>query len=150
MTMQYIRTNSENKDFQTMILQLDQYLAGVNGDANDFFVQYNTIDLIHHTIVVYENGVAVGCGAIKAFDENSMEIKRMFVSTAHRRKGIAKEILNELTSWSKELHYKKCILETSKSMTDAVQLYTNYGFAIIPNYGPYKNEESSICFEKII
>lgn len=145
-----IRTNSEHQDFQKLVHQLDQYLAGVNGDANEFFVQHNKIDLINHVVIIYENEIAVGCGAIKSFDENSMEIKRMFVPTAHRRKGIARKILDELTSWSKELGYKTCVLETSKTMTDAVLLYSNYGFTIIPNYSQYQEIESSVCFEKSI
>ena len=148
--LQTIRTNSNNSEFIKLVSELDLYLSGINGDSNDFFTQHNKIDLINHVIIIYENEIAVGCGAIKHFNENSMEIKRMFVSTSHRRKGIARKILNELTSWAKELGYKTCVLETSDTMTSAVKLYTNSGFFIIPNYGPYQEIKSSICFEKSI
>ena len=146
--LQTIRTNSNNSEFIQLVNELDFYLASVNGDTNDFFVQHNKIDLINHVVIIYDNEIAVGCGAIKSFDENSMEIKRMFVPTTHRRKGIARKILDELTAWSKELGYKTCVLETSKTMTDAVELYSNYGFSIIPNYGQYQEIKSSVCFEK--
>lgn len=32
-----IRTNSENKNFQNLVLELDKDLAKKNGDTNDFF-----------------------------------------------------------------------------------------------------------------
>ncbi|MBK7232032.1 MAG: GNAT family N-acetyltransferase [Saprospiraceae bacterium] len=144
------RTNSTDLDFQILVNQLDQYLAIVNGDKNDFFVQYNKIDLIKYVLVAYEGNDAVGCGAMKEFAENTMEIKRMYVPLEKRGKGIAKSILNELQKWAQEMGYKKCILETGDKMQDAIGLYQKSDFNRIPNYGPYSNNETSICFEKEI
>ena len=72
----------------------------------------------------------------------------MFVPESHRNKGIASEILQALEIWSKELGYKKCILETGKKQPEAIRLYEKNQYVIIPNYGPYENVENSICFEK--
>jgi GNAT superfamily N-acetyltransferase len=142
------RTDSANLDFQQLVVALDQYLAVKNGDANDFFAQYNKIDLIRHVLVAYEANQAVGCGAMKIYEDGVMEIKRMFVPPAQRGKGIATQILAELQAWAKEMGYKKCILETSDSMPEAIGLYKKNGFRIIPNYGQYANVKSSVCFEK--
>lgn len=147
---QAVRANSNNADFQKLVIELDKYLANVNGDENDFFVQFNQLDLIKHVVLIYDHDKAVGCSAMKEYETGVMEIKRMFVPLEHRRKGIAKTMLNELQSWAKELGYKKCILETANSMKDAVDLYSNYGFIQIPNYGQYANVETSVCFEKVI
>ena len=100
-------------------------------------------------VVAYENNVPVGCGAIKAYDEQSMEVKRMFVPSSQRGKGIASAVLRELESWAKELGATRCILETGRDMQDAVNLYQKCGYTIIPNYGQYTDAEDSICFEKI-
>lgn len=57
-------------------------------------------------LVAYEGNDAVGCGAMKEFPENTMEIKRMYVPLEKRGKGIAKSILNELQKWAQEMGYK--------------------------------------------
>jgi|SRR5690606_6177154 len=144
------RTNSENLDFQKLVFELDKDLAIKNGETNDFFAQYNKIDLIKNVVVIYEFDQAVGCGAMKEYEDCIMEIKRMFVPTEKRGNGIAGKILTELQIWAKELGYKKCILETGDKMIEAISLYKKNNFEITPNYGQYANIESSICFEKEI
>lgn len=143
-----IRTDSDNPDFQHLVTELDKYLAIRNGDTNDFFVQFNQIDQIKHVVLVYENEKAVACGAMKAYDPETMEIKRMFVPAAKRGLGLASKVLEELESWAAELNYSKCILETGDDMKEAVGLYKKYGYTVIPNYGQYKDVLDSVCFEK--
>jgi Acetyltransferase (GNAT) family. len=144
------RTNSDNQDFQKLVFELDKDLAIKNGATNNFFSQYNKIDLIQHVVVAYKAGAAAGCGAIKEYESGVMEVKRMFVLPGMRGKGIAGKILAELQVWTKELGYSKCILETGDKMIEAIGLYKKNNFRIIPNYGPYADIESSICFEKDI
>ena len=143
-----IRTNSENKNFQNLVLELDKDLAKKNGDTNDFFAQYNKTDLIKNVVVALNDYLPVGCGAMKEFDNSTMEIKRMYVTIEMRGKGVAVAVLNDLESWAKELGYKKCVLETGDKMLEAIVLYKKSGYKIIKNYGQYENIESSICFEK--
>lgn len=142
------RTSSDNADFRFLVSELDRYLAIRNGEANDFFVQFNQIDQIKHVVLAYENDEVAGCGAMKEYDPGSMEIKRMFVPGEKRGKGIASTVLKELEIWAKELGYGKCILETGNDMKEAVGLYKKSNYQIIPNYGQYENVAGSVCFEK--
>ncbi|MCL1669440.1 GNAT family N-acetyltransferase [Elizabethkingia ursingii] len=144
------RTDSENKDFQDLIDKLDTDLAERNGEKNDFFVQFNKTNLIKNVIVAYSDNIPVGCGAIKVYDNNTMEVKRMFVLKEQRGKNIAGTILNNLEQWAKEMSYNKCILETGDKMPEAIGLYRKSGYKQIPNYGQYENVESSLCFEKTL
>lgn len=151
MMYQIIRTNSDNVNFQKLVLELDKDLALRNGNSNDFFAQYNKIDLINNVVVAYEEAdKAVGCGAMKMYQDGVMEIKRMFVPKEYRGQGIAGKILNELQIWAKELGFERCILETGDKMVEAIGLYQKSGFITIPNYGQYANVNSSICFEKAL
>lgn len=59
-----IRTNSENKDFQNLVRELDADLKIRDGEDHAFYAQFNKIDKIKYSIVAYENGISVGCGAI--------------------------------------------------------------------------------------
>ena len=144
------RTNSDSIDFHHLVSELNNDLAIKNGELNGFFAQYNKIDSLKHVIVVYEKDKAVGCGAMKEYEPQIMEIKRMFVPIDKRGNGIAGKILHELKNWAKELEYKKFVLETGDKMIEAISLYKKHNFKIIPNYGQYANVESSICFEKDI
>jgi putative acetyltransferase len=145
-----IRTNSENPDFQKLVAQLDAELKIRNGESDVFYSQYNKTDSIKYAVVVYENEEAVGCGAIKKFSDDAMEVKRMFVPEAKRGKGIAIKVLGELEKWTLDLGFNKCILETGLTNPEAISLYKKSGYKIIPNYGQYENVKNSVCFQKEI
>lgn len=142
------RTNSDDRNFQKLVRELDNDLKIRDGDEHSFYAQFNKIDLLKHVIVAYEQGQAVGCGAIKEYSKDTMEVKRMYVPLNKRGQGIATIILNELETWCRELNYKKCILETGKKQPEAIELYKKNNYKIIPNFGQYKNVENSVCFEK--
>lgn len=142
------RTNSENIDFINLIQELDKVLHEINGDEQEFFTQFNKIDMIKHVVTAYENDIPIGCGAIKEYSSDTMEVKRMFVDKKSQGKGTASKILKELELWTKELGYKKCILETGIKQTRAIALYKRNSFEIIENYGQYKHIKDSVCFQK--
>lgn len=146
--MKIVRTNSENQDFINLVQKLDAYLKITDGDEHEFYNQLNNIDVLKYVVLVYLDGIPVGCGAIKKMDKSAAEVKRMFVSSDKRGKGIAKNILAELETWAKELNYKKCVLETGKRQVEAVKFYHKCKYKVIPNYGQYTVMENSICFEK--
>lgn len=58
-----IKTDSSNKDFLELIHLLDENLSEINGDEQEFFTQFNKIDMIKHVVVAYANNAPVGCGA---------------------------------------------------------------------------------------
>ena len=146
----YKRTNSEDKNFQKLVIQLDADLKIRDGDENVFYAQFNKIDKINFVIIAYENEIAVGCGAIKEYAHNTMEVKRMYVVPDKRGQGIASNILKELEKWSEELSCNICLLETGKKQPEAIELYRKNEYQLIPNYGQYVHVENSVCFKKIL
>jgi GNAT superfamily N-acetyltransferase len=142
------RTDSENQDFIELVKFLDADLAEKDGDYHSFYAQFNKIDKIKYVIVAYENEKPMGCGAIREYTPNTMEIKRMYTSPGSRGKGIATKVLTELEIWATELCCEKCILETGKKQPEAMALYKKTGYRRIPNYGEYAEMENSVCFEK--
>lgn len=148
MRMKIIRTNAQDEDFKKMVVLLDADLAISDGDEHAFYDQYNKLDAIKHALVAYVDDVPIGCGAIKHFDKERMEVKRMYVQPEFRGRGKAVQILKKLEAWAAELAYKKCILETGKKQPAAIRLYKKSGYEIIDNYGQYIGIENSVCFEK--
>ncbi len=148
MSATIIRTDSTDKDFVELVKQLDADLAKRDGDEHAFYHQFNKIDMIKHAVVLYEDGIAVSCGAIKESIPGSMEVKRMYTIPGYREKGLTSVVLSALEKWAAELGYPKCVLETGKKQPEAIALYKKSGYKIIPNYGQYIGIENSVCFEK--
>lgn len=144
------RTSSDNKDFQKLVVLLDEVLKSRDGEDHAFYAQHNTLHKINHVVVCYQEDIAIGCGAFKEFDSNTIEIKRMFVHPDFRGKGIASAVLKELEIWASELNYNNYVLETGKNNPEAISLYQKSGYKIIPNYGQYATVEASVCLKKQI
>ncbi len=144
------RADSSHADFLHLVKLLDEDLAIRDGDEHSFYAAFNKVDSIKHVIIGYQNGQPAACGAFKPFENDAVEIKRMFVKPGYRGNGAAKLILTQLENWALELGYKRCVLETGKKQPEAIQLYTVSGYYIIPNYGQYAQVANSVCMEKIL
>jgi len=142
------RTTSTDPYFRTLVAQLDAELRAMYADLMDTYDQHNVIEQIDTVVIAYMDDAPVGCGCFKRFDEEAVELKRMFVAKDARGKGISKLILTELEAWAHELGFKYTVLETGSKNIDAQHLYRKSGYADIPKYGPYVDLPDSICMRK--
>jgi len=148
--MKLKRTNSDDPDFRGLVIELDKYLAEVDGDQHSYYAQFNGIANIPNVIVAYEHDVPIGCGAFKRYDDSTVEIKRMYVRPDQRGKRIGAQILTELESWAHALGFSESILETGQRQVAAIKLYRNSRYEVIPNYDQYAGVDNSICMRKRI
>lgn len=144
------RTNSDDIDFKNLVVLLDRDLKIRDGEDHTFYNQFNKTDAIKHVIVFYENNSAVGCGAFREKENDTVEIKRMFVHPDYRKRGIASALLSALEIWAAEENYNYTILETGKKQPEAINLYQKQGYSVIPNYPPYENMDNSVCMKKAL
>jgi putative acetyltransferase len=143
------RTSSEDVDFETLIGLLDQDLECRYPETRNFFQPLNKIKLGAKAVVAYENGKPVGCGCFREEAENqTVEIKRMYVLDEKRGRGIAGQVLRELETWAKETGKERAILETGHGQPEAIALYTKNGYVEIERYAPYTDSEESVCMGK--
>ena len=148
--MKIIRTDAKNPDFIRLIYELDAYLKVTDGEDHEFYNQFNGLDNIKNVVIAYKDKQAIGCGAFKKFDNETAEIKRMYVKINHRGYGIAQAILNSLELWALEKDFKKCILETGDRQIEAIKFDFKSGYIRIANYGQYAQMDNSNCFEKLV
>ena len=148
--MNLLRTNQRNPAFQQLVAQLDAELAIRDGDDHAFYHQFNGIARLDHVVLLFENNLAVGCGAFKIRHDKQVEIKRMFVVPAARNKGYAAAILNALERWAAELGFGEAILETGKAQIEALAFYPKQGYTVRPNFPPYTGIVNSVCFKKTL
>ena len=142
------RTNSENPDFKRLTQELDVTLCDLYGTKQEDFEEYNRIVDLETVVVAYLDENPVGCGCFKKFNEDSVEIKRMFVKPEFRGRGIASRILYELEKWGYELKYTYATLETGNKQIAAIEMYQSLGYMIIDNYDQYKDNGISVCMMK--
>ena len=138
----------DNKDLISLINELDQELRDNFEDLQDTYNQFNSLKPLSYIIIYYGNNLPIACGSFKKYSEEIVEIKRMYVTKAHRGKGIAKIILNELEKEAIKQGFKKTRLETGDKLKAAVSLYEKSAYRRIPNYDQYKGMKTSLCFEK--
>ncbi len=85
-------------------------------------------------VIARIDGVAVGCGAIRPLDADTVEVKRVYTRAAYRRLGVGIAIMQELERLSAEFQYRAIKLQTGPLQPEAAQLYTNMGYYRIPIY----------------
>ena len=150
--MDFIRTDGKNKDFIENCRLLDMDLDRRVGKKikRDKYTEFNQLDEINEAIVVYEGSKAIGGGAIRRYDDETVELKRVFIHTEYQGQGIGSKLVSLLIEWSVELGYKRMILETGELLVESCAVYRKLGFKVIPNYGPYVNMPESLCMAKAL
>lgn len=96
MDIELLKTNSKNPNFIELIQLLDKDLGERYGELQKQYDKHNKVDYINNVIVIYKNKIPTACGAFKEYNNNSAEIKRIFVKREFRQQGLAKLIVSKL------------------------------------------------------
>ena len=142
------RTNGSDDNFKMLVKLLDDDLNTRYGTLQKEYDKFNSLDSIKNVIVAYQDSEPVGCGSFKEYDNNTIEIKRMFVKPENRGSGLANKILYALEDWGNELGYTKSILETGIGQPEAIRFYTKCEYKIIESFGQYLGNSNSVCMGK--
>lgn len=74
------------------------------------------------------------------------EVKRMYVTPAARRGGVARQVLAHLEDTAREAGADLMVLETGTEQPAAIALYTDAGYLPVPKFGHYAWSPKSRCF----
>ncbi len=75
-----------------------------------------------------EDGSIIGAYGLYPVDEQTCELRKMYLKKAHRGKGLGKFLLEDALSKARQLGFEKMILETASVLKEAIALYKSYGF----------------------
>lgn len=95
---------------------------------------------------VWEGDELLGCGALKALDAQSGEIKSMRTATAHRGRGVGSKMLEHILQEAKVRGYTQLYLETGAmpEFMPARRLYARYGFENSGPFAAYTHDPNSV------
>ncbi len=74
------------------------------------------------------DGRPVGCIALRRFDTDSCEMKRMYVRPDFRRCGIGRTLAETVIRDARAIGYRRMLLDTAPHMNEAISLYRRLGF----------------------
>jgi SsuE family FMN reductase len=80
-------------------------------------------------VLLTDRGEAVAGGAIRRIDNQTAEIKRVWTSNPHRRRGLGRRVLVELERIAAEQGYRSLSLTTGPRQPEAAGLYLAAGYA---------------------
>ena len=152
MDIEFRWTNGSDEAFHDFYLKTEDFYSSIVGGRKnrEAFIPYNISESISDVLIAEIDGKAIGCGGLKMYSRNAIEIKRLWVDKEYRGKHIATEIMERLENRAEREGCTRLILQTRPQMEGAISLYTKRGYKKIDNYPPYDKLEGAICFEKCI
>ena len=91
-------------------------LAKTYGGVNDLF------------LVAEDGNQVVGTCGVKADGSKTAILRRLFVSSTHRGKGVGKGLLQEALSYCRKKEFREVVIRTSAAMERAIHLCRSAGF----------------------
>lgn len=144
------------KEFEIARILFEEYAASINVDLcfQGFDDELKTIHVQYNLpkgclYLVYYGDKAIGCAAIREFENNTGELKRMYLKPECRGLKLGEKLLELMIRKAKELSYAKLRLDTLPQMKEALQLYKRFGFTEIGSYR-FNPVEGTVYMEKEI
>ena len=99
-------------------------------------------------LVAYDGDGPVACGGLRRVDEQTGEIKRMFVTARARGHGHARALLTELERLAAEAGQRRLRLITTDVLREARELYEACGYAVVST--PREGDRQDYVMEKTL
>ncbi|MBC2639618.1 MULTISPECIES: GNAT family N-acetyltransferase [unclassified Rhodococcus (in: high G+C Gram-positive bacteria)] len=82
-------------------------------------------------LVLVESGTPLAGGAFRRYDDTTAELKRIWTSSPHRRRGLGRIVLRELEAAIVRAGYTRIFLTTGPRQPEAVGLYLAAGYTAL-------------------
>jgi len=128
---------------------LEEHLRNMHELSPPESVHALDLDALRHPGIsfwtAWEGSELLGCGALKELDPCHGEIKSMRTAMAHRRKGVARAILERILSEARSRSYGRLSLETGSqaAFLPARRLYESFGFTYCAPFADYTEDPNS-------
>lgn len=137
-------TGGDDPKFRALVRKLDQEYVDRFGET----ALHNTLEKIEAACLLLVDGTPAACGAIQPLDGDAAELKRVYVLPEFRRRGLARQVVEQLELQALFHGYQFMALETGRGMPEAVALYTKLGYRETEPWGPFAGDELCLCMKK--
>jgi GNAT superfamily N-acetyltransferase len=134
---------------RVLVAEVQQEYTERYGSGDQARVEAADFTPPHGVFLVARAGAeVVGCVGLRRHGPAEVELKRLYVRAAHRRRGHARHILRAVEERARALGYARVVLETGTEQPEAIALYASEGYALIPGFGHYAGSPLSRSFGK--
>ena len=146
--MEVIITHERDERFIELSDKLNQEYYDNLGEMALKYEDYNELNVPHLVLLVLNWDKPIACVSYKIFNDNSIEIKRLYVTKRHRNKGIAHKLVKQIEKVAIDYGFKYSYLVTGVNNIAAINLYKKLDYEVIDNFGMFKDDENCICMKK--
>lgn len=125
-------TNADTERVKKVIYQvLREY--GLNPEPNETDKDLNDFEKYYfsrggHFEVCEVDSVIIGSWGLYPLGHGSCELRKMYLLSSQRGRGIGKEMMLRSLSKARELGFKRVELETASVLKEAIEMYKKFGF----------------------
>jgi GNAT superfamily N-acetyltransferase len=113
----------------------DLHLIDSYFDAGEFEAELAGLPGAYRPLLLARvDGEPAGCVGLKRLDDETCEMKRLFVDTRFRGHGIGRALTEAILNAARALGFKRMRLDTSFRQAEALTLYERFGFTRIEPY----------------
>lgn len=133
-----------------------EHLAGMHGNSPPGHVHALAIEGLRSPGITFftawQGDRLCGCGALKALDARSGEIKSMRTRQAFLRQGVGQAVLDEIVRTAKARGFERVSLETGtgEAFAAAHALYLRNGFDWCGAFGDYAATEFNVFMTRAL
>lgn len=85
-------------------------------------------------LLAQNDGVVVGCVAMRPLTSETCEMKRLYVRPQSRAAGVGRQLAERVIAEARAIGYRRMYLDTLPTMAGAQRLYESLGFKDVPAY----------------
>ena len=146
--METIFTDEKDERFLELVSELDRGYYERIGNELSKYDSYNEFKNPHVVLLALDKGIPVACASYRAFDDVSVEFKRVYTKREYRRRGMAYNLITQLERSAAKDGYRFSYIITGKNNKAAISLYKKLNYEFIDNFGQFKDDNVVICMKK--
>jgi GNAT superfamily N-acetyltransferase len=106
-------------------------------------------DLVEVVIAV-EDGADVGHAALRALTCGGYEVKKVFVRSAARGRGVSRTLMTAIEDVARQMGETTLVLQTGPKQVEAIALYRAIGYEPVEAFGPYVGLGDMVFFGRAL